>query len=114
MHLDINLVKHHDVTMRTTLTLDDDVAARLREEASRQGVPFKQVVNRAIRLGLRAAGGDPVRRPFQVQPHSFGLKAGIDPTKLGQLADELETESFRARGGTADAGGPAGRRRRSA
>ena len=83
--------------MRTTLTLDDDVAARLREEASREGLPFKQVVNRAIRLGLRAAGPSQKRARFRVQPHAFGLKPGIDSTKLGQLADELETEAFRAR-----------------
>jgi hypothetical protein len=83
--------------MRTTLTLDDDVAAQLREEAERQGVPFRQVVNRAIRLGLRAAGERQPGVPFRVRPHSFGLKPGIDQTKLGQLADELETEAFRAR-----------------
>ena len=80
--------------MRTTLTLDDDIAVRLREEAARQGVPFKQMVNRAIRLGLRAAGESHERTPYRVRPHALGLKAGMDPTKLGQLADELETEAI--------------------
>ena len=82
--------------MRTTLTLDDDVAARLREEAVRQGVPFEEVVNRAIRLGLRVAGGAPERAPYRLRPHALGLKPGLDPTKLGQLADDLETD-FRNR-----------------
>lgn len=109
-HLDIAVVRHHDVSMRTTLTLDDDVAARLREEAGRQGLPFKQVVNRAIRLGLRAAGESRERTPYRVRPHSFGLKPGIDPTKLGQLADELETEAYRARAATLGTG-PTGARR---
>ena len=99
--------------MRTTLTLDDDVAARLREEAARQGMPFKQVVNRAIRLGLRAAGESQERTPFRVRPHAFGLKPGIDPTKLGQLADELETEAFRARNSELGAHRPRARRTRS-
>ena len=80
--------------MRTTLTLDDDVAALLREEARRTNEPFKQVVNRAIRLGLRSTE-IPERKRFVVKGHSFGpLKPGIDPYKLGQYADQLEVEAF--------------------
>jgi len=41
---------HHDV--RTTLTLDDDVAARLQAEARRTGKAFKTVVNEHLRLAL--------------------------------------------------------------
>ncbi len=81
--------------MRTTLTLDDDVAALLREEAHRSKRPFKQVVNQAIRLGLRAASGPTEPRPFRVRARRLGLRPGIDPTKLNQLADELETEEIR-------------------
>lgn len=80
--------------MRTTLTLDDDVAQVLREEAERTGLPFKQVVNQAIRLGLRARTTPEDRQPFRTRPHAFRFKAGIDQDKLGQLVDELEAESF--------------------
>ena len=38
--------------MRTTLTLDEDVAAKLRAEARRSGRSFRDVVNDAIRRGL--------------------------------------------------------------
>ena len=34
--------------MRTTLTLDDDVAAKLKAEQSRAGLPFKEVVNETL------------------------------------------------------------------
>jgi hypothetical protein len=74
--------------------LDDDVAAQLREEAARQGVPFRQVVNRAIRLGLRASDTRETRAPYRTEARRLGLRPGIDPTKLGQLADELETQEF--------------------
>ncbi|PYY05889.1 MAG: hypothetical protein DMG69_25080 [Acidobacteria bacterium] len=39
--------------VRTTLTLDDDVAAKLRAEARRTGSPFKQLVNNLLRLALK-------------------------------------------------------------
>jgi hypothetical protein len=80
--------------MRTTLTLDDDVAVLLREEAERSRRPFKAVVNQAIRLGLRSVGAASVARPFRVQPHAFVFKAGVDLDKLNQLADELEVETL--------------------
>ncbi len=79
--------------MRTTLTLDDDVAALLREEAHRSKRPFKQVVNQAIRLGLRASGAAE-RKRFEVRPHAFGFRPGVDVDKLNQLVDQLEVESF--------------------
>ncbi len=58
--------------MRTTLTLDDDVANLLNKEARKSGESFKQVVNRLLRLGLTAAK-QPVRKPFVVKPMNLGL-----------------------------------------
>ena len=80
--------------MRTTLTLDDDVIALLREEVERSHRPFKHVVNQALRLGLRAGSDRESQPSYRTRPHAFGFKAGIDLDKLNQLADELETESF--------------------
>lgn len=76
--------------MRTTLTLDPDVAALLEQEAHRLRQPFKQVVNDALRRGL-------TRRPqrkkrYQVEVHHARLLPGIDPGHLNRLADELEDE----------------------
>jgi hypothetical protein len=81
-------------SMRTTLTLDEDVAALLREEVEHSRLPFKQVVNQVIRLGLRAAAAPETRLPFRTRAHSFGFKPGVDLDKLNQLVDELETEAF--------------------
>jgi hypothetical protein len=80
--------------MRTTLTLDDDVAAMLRDEMERSRRPFKQVVNQAIRLGLRA-GDSADRVPFRTRPHSFGFKPGVDLDRMNQLVDELEVDEMR-------------------
>lgn len=80
--------------MRTTLTLDDDLAAALKREARERDLPFKQVVNDAIRAGLEAPQQRPKR--FRMKPTGLRLRSDIDYTKAGQLASELEdTELIR-------------------
>ena len=82
--------------MRTTLTLDDDLAAELNRTARLSGRSFKEVVNAVIRQGL-SAGAQPSAaedRPFVVQPQSCGLLPGIDELRLNQLLDQLEGEQF--------------------
>jgi hypothetical protein len=80
--------------VRTTLTLDEDLAVLLREEAARSRRPFRQVVNQAIRTGLRTDAAPQARRPFEVRGHSFRMRPGFDPDKLGQLADQLEADAL--------------------
>jgi hypothetical protein len=78
--------------MRTTLTLERDVAEGLKMEIRRTGKSLKATVNEALRLGL-ALRGKPVQASrFKVEPHAFGLRPGIDPDRLNQLVDELDTE----------------------
>ncbi len=79
--------------MRTTLTIDDDLAKQLRQEARRTGRNFKEVVNEALRRGL-LAGAHPMRRArrFRVRPKSCGFQPGVDLKKLNQLIDELEID----------------------
>jgi plasmid stability protein len=74
--------------MRTTLTLDPDLAEALRERAHRTHRPFKDVVNEALRAGL-AAG--PKARRYRLKPASLGgVMAGVDLDKALALADRLE------------------------
>lgn len=79
--------------MRTTLTLDEDLARELQERAHRQRVPFKQVVNEAIRRGLQGSAGPKEQKPFRVEPRNCRLHAGFDARRFNQLADELEVEA---------------------
>ena len=82
--------------MRTTLTLDDDLAAALKERARVLGKPYKQVVNDVLRLGLADATeeqdepADEERPVFEVKPNHSGFAPGVDPLKLNQLNAELE------------------------
>ena len=79
--------------MRTTLTLDDDVADFLREQARLQSKPFKQVVNETLRRGMSPAARED-RPVFRVTPLRGGFRPGVDPLRLNQLNDELETQAF--------------------
>ena len=91
-HLDITHYRHHDAHMRTTLTLDRDVADALAKEMRRSGRGLKATVNEVLRRGLRLAGKAPRPPRFEVQPHDFGFKPGIDLDRMNQLVDELEVE----------------------
>jgi hypothetical protein len=83
--------------MRTTLTIDDDLAALLKRRARDLGLPFKDVVNRALRVGLGEQPKPRARMTPKTIPHAFAFRAGIDLDKLNQLVDELEAETYAAR-----------------
>ena len=76
--------------MRTTLTLDDDVAVKLRAETQQSGEPFKQVVNRVLRLGLNAQAQVKALPPFKVRTRDLGLRPGFDFDNIGELLEKVE------------------------
>lgn len=78
--------------VRTTLTLDPDVAALVEEAVHRERRPTKQVVNDALRRGLRASA--PADEPYRVRPHHATLQPGVDSGHLNRLVDELEDEAI--------------------
>lgn len=61
--------------MRTTLTIDDDVASLLEKENRRANEPMKQTVNRVLRSGLIQAANPPKPKRFVVKPLDTGLTA---------------------------------------
>lgn len=73
--------------MRTTVTLDPDVEARLREVARERGVSFKEALNNAIRAGLMTSRGT---REYRTPSRSLGLRPGVSLDKALQLAADLE------------------------
>ena len=81
--------------MRTTLSLDDDLAGLLKERAAAMGISFKAMVNQAIRTGLDAEATTRSTPAPRTIPHSYGFRPGTDLDKLNQLADELEAEELR-------------------
>ena len=82
--------------MRTTLTLDADVAERLEQEIRRSGKGMKAIVNQWLRIGSGQAQRA-IPEPFRVEAQDLGLKPGIDPNRMNQLVDELEVQEFQRR-----------------
>ena len=80
--------------MRTTLTLDPDVADRIERAVRVSGRSFKATVNDALRIGLGITDKPVEPPPFKIRVFVNGLQPGIDPDKMNQLVDELEAEEF--------------------
>jgi hypothetical protein len=75
---------------RTTLTLDDDVARKLSDQARRDGVPFRAVVNEALRRGLNPPKAQTAAPRFRVKARRMGVRPGFDLDSVEQLLDQLE------------------------
>ena len=82
--------------MRTTLTLEDDVAAQLRAEARRTGRPFKALVNEALRAGLAPGRLSQPKQQFTIKSHDFGgLQPGVSLDKISELLERIEGPDYR-------------------
>jgi len=83
--------------MRTTITLDDDVAIELKRMCADRSARFKLVVNQALRAGLRALrepddGGGP---PYRTPPVSLGRPTYPDLDNVAELLAVAEGDEHR-------------------
>ncbi len=77
--------------MRTTLTLEDRLAAELKKRAYEQGKSFKQVVNETVQAGLEVTPGTKRATRYRIKPSRMGTpRAGVDLDRALRLADALE------------------------
>ena len=81
--------------MRTTLSLDEDVLEKARALASQLRVPFKTVVNEALRLGLSEVEKPAKQRRYKMIPHAMGLRKGYSLDNVQEVLSQAEGESFR-------------------
>lgn len=76
--------------MRTTVTLDEDVAAAVKRVAQERGLSFKEALNTAVRAGLRSGSSD--GRTYRMPSRNLGLRPDTDLSKALQLAAALDDE----------------------
>jgi hypothetical protein len=93
MHHDSITIDAMMSRVRTTVTLDPDVAAKLKEETRKRGISFKEALNSSVRRGLetdkRASA-----KPYKVRTAKLGARPGVNLDKALQLAGELEDEEI--------------------
>jgi hypothetical protein len=81
--------------MRTTLTLDDDVAVQLQRLRRARNAKFKDLVNEALRRGLREISAPPRKRPaFRTRAFHMG-KPLINIDNIAEALACLESEGFK-------------------
>lgn len=80
------------VTMRTTVTLDDDVVAGIRTLMRERGISFKQALNAAVRAGL--GGTTAPARAFKQETFHAEIQPGVNLVKALRLAADMEDEEI--------------------
>lgn len=76
--------------MRTTVTLDVDVAAKVQDLMRERGISFKEAINQTLRIGF---GQKARSKRYEVPARRLGLKPGIDITKALQMATDMEDQA---------------------
>jgi hypothetical protein len=77
--------------MRTTISLDEDVAAKLKGETRRTGKPFKQIVNDLLRFSLNRPRPSEPREPFRIAARDLGaLRPGLNLDNVSELLEHAE------------------------
>jgi hypothetical protein len=88
--VDIMMSEQYLLDVRTTLTLEEDVAARVKRESQRSGRSFKEVVNDLLRRGLDAKRSQLPPKPFAVRARPLGLRPGLDYDNVADLLEQIE------------------------
>ena len=80
---------------RTTITLEDDVRAKLEAEVRKSGKSFKETVNETLRLGLFSREKASASEPFVIKAKPMGLKPGYNLDKTWELIEEIEGPDYK-------------------
>ena len=78
--------------MRTTLTLDPDIAAKAKKGAAKLRKPFKEIINAALRIGLDEILAPPSAKPFRTKARPLGLRRGFSYDNISELLARAEGE----------------------
>ena len=81
--------------MRTTMTIDDDVAAKAKEAVRLTGMSFKSLINKALRVGIEQVVSPPKTRPYRTKGTAMGLRKGLSYDKVADLLSLSEGDEHR-------------------
>lgn len=78
--------------MRTTLSLDDDVAAQLEAYRKKEDIGLKEAVNSALRRGLAELNQPKPRSPFKTEPVDMGQCLYPNLDNVWEVLEDAEGE----------------------
>jgi hypothetical protein len=81
------------MSVRTTITLDDDVIERVKRESRARGASFRDTLNDLLREGLVA--GSQARRTLNIQPLHMGCRPGLNCDDVEALIEYGEGPEHR-------------------
>ncbi len=83
------------MSIRTTVTLDDDVHQRVKRESRARGATFRDTLNNLVREGLQSAKARPRRGGIAIRPSAMGWRAGLNHDSIESLLEFGEGEAHR-------------------
>jgi hypothetical protein len=82
--------------MRTTLTIDDDVAATLEQLRRNRDASLKDLINEALRRGLRDMSAPPKqRKPYRTPSVDLGTPRIPNIDNIAEVLAVIEGEAFK-------------------
>lgn len=82
------------MSIRTTVTLDDDVAERVKRESRSRGASFRDTLNDLLRTAL-SLRNQPRRRTLEIKPVPMGYRPGLNYDSIEALLEYGEGEQHR-------------------
>lgn len=79
--------------MRTTLTLDEDVAQEAKKASRRLKRPFKKIINQALRLGLKKIDQPVSKKVYKTHTHPLNLRKPYQLDNIQELIAQIEGEN---------------------
>ena len=83
------------MSIRTTVTLDEELLERIRAESRKRGASFRDTLNDLLRLALAVQPAAGARRSFRVKAHHMGYRPGLNYDSIESLLEYGESENHR-------------------
>lgn len=83
------------MSVRTTVTLDDDVIERVKLQSKARGVSFRDTLNELLRAALISQEHTQVKRTLKIEPISMGLRPGLNYDDIESLIEYGEGPAHR-------------------
>jgi len=83
------------MSIRTTVTLDDDVVARVKRESQARGASFRDTLNDLLRVAMLGIDNSPRRRQLEIKPAHMGHRPGLNYDDVESLLEYGEGDQHR-------------------